>query len=436
MKIAVVGTGISANGAAYRLSRRHDVTVFEKQDRIGGHSNTVEVDYDGTRIPVDTGFIVYNEHNYPELTKLFAELGVVTQKSDMSFGVSTMNGAFEWSGKNVDSVFTQRRNLFSPGFLFMLREIFRFNRQAREDLASGIDGTVSLGDYLSSRGFSARFQRDYLLPMGAAIWSTPASEMLRFPARSFLDFFRNHRLIDDDRPVWRTVTGGSRQYVEKLTAPFRDRIRVGTGVDRIERDDKGVVIHDTKGGCERFDQVVIGAHSNEALAMLAEPTEAERQLLGDIRYSPNAVYLHRDEKLMPRRRRAWSAWNYLSPGRTDRGDPVSVTYWMNQLQGIDHDYPLFVSLNPAKPPRPELTFAELTYDHPQFDSAALAAQKRIQLIQGTLNTWYCGAWLGYGFHEDGLASGLEVARRIELEVEDGDMGPSEPYLRPFVEAAE
>lgn len=220
LKIAIAGTGISANGAAYRLAPHHDITVFEKQTRIGGHSNTVEVDYDGVRIPVDTGFIVYNELNYPKLTALFAELGVETQESDMSFGVSTMNGRFEWSGRTVDSVFSQRSNLFSPGFLFMLREIFRFNRLAREDLSKGLDGGLSLGAYLEARGFSSRFRRDYLLPMGAAIWSTPASEMLRFPARSFLDFFRNHRLIDDDRPVWRTVTGGSRAYVEKLTAPF------------------------------------------------------------------------------------------------------------------------------------------------------------------------------------------------------------------------
>lgn len=428
LKIAIAGTGISANGAAYRLAPHHDITVFEKQTRIGGHSNTVVVDYDGVRIPVDTGFIVYNELNYPKLTALFAELGVETQESDMSFGVSTMNGRFEWSGRTVDSVFSQRSNLFSPGFLFMLREIFRFNRLAREDLSKGLDGGLSLGAYLEARGFSSRFRRDYLLPMGAAIWSTPASEMLRFPARSFLDFFRNHRLIDDDRPVWRTVTGGSRAYVEKLTAPFADRIRLGAGIRHVMRQSDGVLVTDTHGMTERFDQVVLGAHSDETLAMLADATHAERQLLSAIRYSPNAVYLHRDPALMPRRKRAWSAWNYMSPGRTDRGDPVSVTYWMNQLQGIDKRYPLFVSLNPATPPRAELTFAELSYDHPQFDAAALEAQSRMPLIQGTLNTWYCGAWMGYGFHEDGLASGLAAADQLLRETTDA--GPR------FLEAAE
>ncbi len=428
MRIAIAGTGISANAAAFKLSQHHDVTVYEKQDRIGGHSNTVDVDYDGKRIVVDTGFIVYNELNYPNLTKLFAELGVETQDSDMSFGVSTMNGAFEWSGRTVRSVFAQRRNLFSPGFLFMLREIFRFNRLARADLETGFSENLSLGEYLSARKFSSRFKRDYLLPMGAAIWSTPASEMLRFPARSFLDFFRNHRLIDDDRPMWRTVTGGSRTYVEKLTAPFAHKIRTGTGIASVVRDGSGVVVTDTNGEVEHFDHIIIGAHSDEALAMLAAPTAEEQTLLGAIRYAPNTVYLHRDPELMPRRRSAWSAWNYMSPGRLDRGGQLSVTYWMNQLQGIDEDCPVFVTLNPAKPPRAELTFDRIEYDHPMFDAAALEAQKGLAALQGTLNTWYCGAWLGYGFHEDGLSSGLAAADMV--------MKATSATPKPFLEAAE
>jgi len=434
MKIAIAGTGISANSAAYVLSRHHDVTVYEKENRIGGHSNTVDVDYDGVTIPVDTGFIVYNELNYPRMTKLFDELGVQTQESDMSFAVSTMGGAFEWSGRTVRSVFAQRRNLFSPGFLFMLREIFRFNRLAREDLETGLNEDVSLGDYLTGHKFSSRFMRDYLLPMGAAIWSTPASEMMRFPARSFLDFFRNHRLIDDDRPTWRTVTGGSRAYVKKLTAPFANRIRTGVGIASVTRDESGVLVTDTNGDTERFDHIVIGAHSDEALAMLADPSEEERQLLGDVRYGPNTVYLHRDPGLMPRRRAAWSAWNYLSPGRIDKGSSLSVTYWMNQLQGIDDKYPLFVTLNPAEPPKPELTFAELHYDHPMFDAAALSAQRQMSSIQGPRNTWFCGAWLGYGFHEDGLSSGLDAAQMVLDAI--GDDAPSKATVRPFVEAAE
>ncbi len=435
MRIAIVGTGISANSAAYVLSREHDVTVYEKDSRIGGHSNTVDVDYDGTPIAVDTGFIVYNEHNYPNLTKLFADLGVQTRESDMSFGVSTMNGAFEWSGRTVRSVFAQRRNLFSPGFIFMLREIFRFNRLARKDLAAGLSEGLSLGDYLSAHKFSARFRRDYLLPMGAAIWSTPASEMLRFPARSFLDFFRNHRLIDEDRPMWRTVVGGSRAYVEKLTAPFADNIRVNTGVASITRTPDGVLVTDTNDDTSQFDRIVIGAHSDEALAMLADPTEDETRLLGAIRYGPNTVYLHRDPSLMPRRKRAWSAWNYMSPGRIDRGGSLSVTYWMNQLQSIDNKHPIFVSLNPATAPDPALTFQRMEYTHPMFDAAALDAQEKINAIQGTGNTWYCGAWLGYGFHEDGLKSGLAAAQMV-LASAPAATDENAVQIDPFVEAAE
>ncbi|MGD1934529.1 MAG: NAD(P)/FAD-dependent oxidoreductase [Candidatus Phaeomarinobacter sp.] len=434
MKIAIAGTGISANSAAYMLSRHHDVTVYEKENRIGGHSNTVDVDYDGVTIPVDTGFIVYNELNYPRMTKLFAELGVQTQESDMSFAVSTMGGAFEWSGRTVRSVFAQRRNLFSPGFLFMLREIFRFNRLAREDLATGLEEDVSLGDYLDGHKFSGRFMRDYLLPMGAAIWSTPANEMLRFPARSFLDFFRNHRLIDEDRPTWRTGTGGSRSYVEKLTAPFANHIRTGIGIAHITRTDEGVLVTGTDGQTERYDHIVIGAHSDEALAMLADPSDAETRLLGAVRYGPNTVYLHRDPSLMPRRKSAWSAWNYLSPGRIDKGGQLSVTYWMNQLQGIDDKYPVFVTLNPSEPPREDLTFQQMHYDHPMFDAAALAAQRQMASIQGTRNTWFCGAWLGYGFHEDGLSSGLDAAQMV-LDSIDEDVS-HKPALKPFVEAAE
>ncbi|CDO61250.1 COG2907: Amine oxidase, flavin-containing [Candidatus Phaeomarinobacter ectocarpi] len=434
MKIAIAGTGISSNAAAHVLSRHHEVTIYEKQDRIGGHSNTVDVDYDGVTIPVDTGFIVYNEHNYPRMTKLFAELGVETQDSDMSFAVSTMGGAFEWSGRTVRSVFAQRRNLFSPGFLFMLREIFRFNRLAREDLETGLKESVSLGDYLSSHKFSARFKRDYLLPMGAAIWSTPASEMLLFPARSFLDFFRNHRLIDEDRPQWRTVTGGSRSYVKKLTAPYADRIQLGVGIAKVTRTDGRVQVTDTNGKTEEYDHIVIGAHSDEALAMLSDASDAENRLLGAVRYGPNKVYLHRDPALMPRRRRAWSAWNYLSPGRIDKGSHLSVTYWMNQLQGIDEKYPLFVTLNPVAPPKAELTFAELNYDHPMFDAQALDAQKEISSLQGQRNTWFCGAWLGYGFHEDGLSSGLDVAQMLLDANADDTAAPA--TIEPFVEAAE
>lgn len=413
-KIAVIGSGISGNAAAWALSKTHAVTLFEKQPRTGGHSNTVTVDYDGRNIEVDTGFIVYNEHNYPLLTKLFEHLGVETTQSNMSFGVSLDNGRFEWSGQGLGAVFAQRRNLFSPGFLFMLREIFAFNRICKEDLKSGVLCDSSFGDYLKSRKFSDRLREDYLIPMTAAIWSSPPQRMLEFPAESLVRFMDNHRLIHAraERPRWRTVVNGSRQYVDRLIADFDGRLETRNGVNRLEKVNPGVNLHLNDGRCEYFDEVVIAAHSDQALRMLSEPSQKQRTILGSIPYKPNKVYLHRDESLMPKRRAAWSAWNYLGTRNGSGARDLSLTYWMNRLQNIDERYPLFVSLNPHTAPQPDKVFRELTYDHPQFDAAAIDAQRRLQSIQGEDNIWYCGAWTRYGFHEDGLRSGLEVARNL------------------------
>jgi predicted NAD/FAD-binding protein len=437
MRIAVVGTGIAGNAAAWALAARHQVTVYEKDLRAGGHSHTVEVDYGGRRIAVDTGFIVYNELNYPELTALFDHLGVETVASDMSFSVSADGGRFEWCGRGrtpgeiLDGVFAQRSNLMSLSFLWMLREMARFNRTCVEDRAAGRLAGLTLGEYLSERGFSGRLVQDYLVPMGAAIWSTPVDKMLEFPAENFVAFFDNHRLLHHDRPVWRTVKGGSRIYVEKLTARFRDRLRLGAAVTSIERGKHGVIVTDTLGGRNIYDQVVIAAHTDQALAMLSDATEQERATLGAIKYAPNAVYLHRDLRLMPRRKRAWASWNFLRDnGCGDAGGDVAVTYWTNNLQGIDADCPLFVSLNPPVEPAPALTFAKFCCDHPQFDTAAFAAQKKLDLIQGVRRTWFCGAWTGYGFHEDGLRSGLMVAEAL---------GAAIPWRKPapaLAEAAE
>jgi hypothetical protein len=426
MRIAVIGTGISGNAAAWALDPHHDVVVYEKEPRIGGHAHTVEIDYDGRSIAVDTGFIVYNELNYPHLTNLFAHLGVATQPSDMSFAVSVEGGRREWKGGEplLSGLFAMKRSLFSPAHLWMLREILRFNRLARADKAAGLLGTASLGKWLAERGFRGRFVSDYIQPMGAAIWSTPPRQMLEFPARSFVSFFENHRLIQMDRPVWRTVTGGSRHYVEALTAPFRDHIRTGTAVTRVERQAGGVVVTDSTGGVERFDHVVFGAHSDEALRMLADPSEAEREILDAVKYRPNVAILHRDPRLMPRRPSAWASWNVLTaPSRPGAEHDVTVTYWMNTLQGIDRKTPLFVTLNPAVEPDPSAVFGRFVYDHPQYDEAAIRAQGRLDQIQGRRNTWFCGAWTGYGFHEDGLASGLAVAERLGARIpwaaEDG-----------------
>jgi predicted NAD/FAD-binding protein len=428
MHIAVVGTGISGNAAAWALSGQHQVTVYEQDRRPGGHSHTVEIDYDGTRIAVDTGFIVYNEHNYPELTALFAHLGVDMLASDMSFSVSADRGRFEWMGGGqgfgqiCNGLFAQRRNLLSPSYLWMLRETLRFNEISVQDLADGRLAGLTLGQYLAQRGFTSRLASDYLVPMGAAIWSTPIDRMLDFPAENFVAFFDNHRLLQLDRPVWRTVKGGSARYVEKLMAAFRPRLRLGAAVTSIERTPPGVIVSDSHGGRQIYDQVVIASHSDQALAMLADASEAERAVLGNIRTRPNQVYLHRDATLMPKRRRAWAAWNFLRSAEADAPDQeVAVTYWMNRLQGIDPACPLFVSLNPQVAPAPELSFAQFCCRHPQFDLAAFDAQGKLDSIQGKQRTWFCGAWTRYGFHEDGLRSGLDVAERLGARI---------PWRRP------
>ncbi|MDN2580310.1 FAD-dependent oxidoreductase [Aquibium sp. ELW1220] len=411
-RIAVVGSGISGASAAWALHAGHDVTLFEADARAGGHTATVDVDYDGTTIPVDTGFIVYNELNYPELKALFAHLGVATHESNMGFSLSLDGGRREWSGQTYRSIFAQKRNVFSPSFLWMLREILRFNRQCIQDREAGLLGGVTIGQYLQTRKFSAEFRDDYLIPMAAAIWSTPRVKMLDFPAATFVSFFENHRLIHNERPMWRTVTGGSRSYLEKLLAPLGDRLRLNAPVENVLRDDHGVVVTVRGAAPERFDEVVVASHSDQALALLGDPSPIEEKILGAVAYRPNRVILHRDPRLMPKRRAAWSAWNYMRSSGMDLEKEVCVTYWMNALQGIDASRPLFVSLNPVVEPAAGTVFGEWSFSHPQFDSRALSAQVRLDDIQGVRHTWFAGAWTGHGFHEDGLRSGLKVAEAL------------------------
>jgi predicted NAD/FAD-binding protein len=416
MRIAVVGSGIAGNAAAWTLSQRYQVTVYERELRPGGHSHTVTVDYDGVPIAVDTGFIVYNELNYPDFKQLLSHLNVETVASSMSFALSADNGRFEWKGGGtglasmLNGVFAQPSNLLSPSFLKMLGDILRFNEISVRDLSEGRLAGLSLGDYFMRTGCSPRLLLDYLVPMGGAIWSTSADEMLSFPAENFVAFFDNHRLLHYGRPVWRTVKGGSQSYVEPLTQSFCKRLRLGCAVTAIRRTPNGAIVDDSQGHSEAYDHVVIAAHSDEALDMLADATPQERAILGAIRYAPNVAYLHRDTQLMPRRKRAWASWNFLRwPRQGSPVNDVAVTYWMNNLQNIDARCPLFVSLNPPFAPRPELTFGRYDYDHPQYDAAAFAAQKRLDDIQGHRRTWFCGAWHGYGFHEDGLRSALAVS---------------------------
>jgi hypothetical protein len=434
MRVAVIGTGIAGNAAAWTLSKRYPVTVYDREIRPGGHSHTVTIDYEGTPLAVDIGFIVYNELNYPDLTALFAHLGVETVESCMSFAVTADGGRFEWKGggshwrQTAGGLFAQPRNLLSPSYLRMLRDIPTFNARSVEDYAAGRLARLSLGEYFSRRKFAPRLLTDYLAPMGAAIWSAPANQMLDFPAENFVAFFNNHRLLQYDRPVWRTVKGGSRSYVEKLTSAFRDRIRLGCAVTSVERTAHGVVVKDSHGRSDSYDHVVIASHSDQALAMLSDADDSERAILGAIRYAPNTVYLHRDARLMPKRRGVWASWNFLRWRREGTAEnDVAVTYWMNELQGIDNSKPLFVSLNPPFEPDPALTFGKYMCEHPQLNAAAFAAQKRMDKIQGRRHTWFCGAWTGYGFHEDGLRSGLAVAEAL---------GATVPWREPSFQLAE
>lgn len=424
MRIAVIGSGIAGNSAAWALSDRHQVVLYEKRGRPGGHASTVDIDYDGQILSVDTGFIVYNELNYPNLTALFRHLGVESQESDMSFSLSVDDGRREWAGGRLDTIFGQRRNILSPRFLWMLKEILRFNRLAVADRAAGLLVGRSLGEYLAARRYARSLIDDYLIPMGAAIWSTPTDQMLEFPAESFVAFFENHRLVHRDRPKWRTVKGGSRTYVDRLLNPLKGNIRLNSPVVEIRRHNGKVFIRTECGDDEMFDHVIIAAHTDQALAILADASNQEREMLRQIPYRPNKVFLHRDQSLMPKRRRVWSSWNYsrLSTGQLRRinvetgNKDVSVTYWMNRLQGIDHELPVFISLNPMRAPREDLTFSTYTYDHPQFTAQAFEAQTTLARIQGNRNTWYCGAWCGYGFHEDGLVAGLSVAEALGAEI--------------------
>ena len=436
LRIAVVGSGISGLSAAWLLSQSHDVTVFEKNDRPGGHSNTLMAPCPEGEIPVDTGFIVYNEANYPNLTALFGHLGVATKPSNMSFSASLPDGRnnrFEYSGAGLGGLFGDRRNLVRPRMWRMIRDIIRLYRGAPKLIGEeGLD-RKPLGDFLLEKGFSRALRDDHLLPMCAAIWSLPLERVEEFPALAFLRFFDNHGLMRlNGRPVWRTVDGGSREYVKALCAPLGGRVHTGRGVARILRDAGGVTVTDHHGRSERFDRVVIASHSDEALGMLADADETEKRLLGAMPYQRNIAWLHSDPSFMPRQKRVWASWNYMGGG----GDaPVCVTYWMNRLQSLPTETQLFVTLNPTCDPSSDHAIARIEYDHPVYDTGAIAAQQALWSLQGHRHTWFCGAYFGSGFHEDGLQAGLAVAEELggvsrPWQVEDAS---SRIFLTPFSE---
>lgn len=415
MRIAIVGTGISGLAAAHRLRRWHDLVLFEADDRIGGHTHTHQVEVGGQQVSVDTGFIVFNDWTYPRFIALLEELDVAWQFSDMSFSVRSEQSGLEYNGTNLDTLFAQRRNLFRPEFLGMVRSILRFNKEAPKLLEEEGDpwSGPTLGELLERGRYGEAFERDYILPMGAAIWSATRERMLAMPARFFVRFFVNHGMLSvSERPTWRTVTGGSSSYIEPLIAPIAPCVRLNRPVERIKRDGDHVLIS-SAGETEVFDHVILACHSDQALGLLADPSEAERDVLGALPYQANEALLHTDASIMPRSKKAWAAWNYhlLETDREGQA-PVAVTYWMNKLQDIDASEALLVSLNRSADVDPSKVLRTLRYHHPVFTREGVRAQGRWEEISGVRNTSYCGAYWFNGFHEDGVRSGERVAEAL------------------------
>ncbi len=404
--IAVVGSGISGLSAAWLLSKSHDVTLFEQDTRPGGHSNTLTVTEPEGSFPVDTGFIVYNVSAYPNLVALFDHLGVETYDTSMGFAVSMGQGAYEYSGNGLSGLFGQASNIVSPSHWGLVRDLVRFFREANELVDGGVPPDMTLGAFLERNGYSKWFVERHILPMAAAIWSTPTAQVMDFPVASFFSFFANHQLLQlVNRPYWRTVRGGSRAYVSKVLADFRGRVELGARVERVTRAGGRVEVS-FNGRTQSFDRCVMASHADESLSMLADADPVESQILGSFRYSQNTAVLHRDTALMPTRRRVWSSWNYISASGANSND-LFVTYWMNKLQKLETRRDYFVSLNPTTTPRDIV--ASISYAHPVFDGKANAARSRLWEIQGRRNVWFAGSYFGFGFHEDGIQSGLAAA---------------------------
>ena len=414
MKIAVVGSGISGLSAAWLLNPRHQVTLYEAADYLGGHTNTVDVTLDGMTYPVDTGFLVHNDLTYPNLIQLFEHLGVQTHATDMTFSVSQPAMDIEWAGSSLATVFAQKKNLMRLQFWRMLLEIISFNSRSHKLLAWSEQRRVTLGGLLDEYSYSSSFRQGYLLPMAAAIWSSSPSEILGFPASTFLRFCINHRLLQiEGRPEWRSISGGGRTYVKKMAESLD--VRLNHPVEEVVRE-KGKVNLTSRGETVTYDAVIFATHAPETLRMMKDADTREQALLGSVRYQPNLAVLHTDRRFLPQRESLWSAWNYLSLG--EEGRSVCVTYLLNHLQNLPFDTPLMVTLNPPEDMAPRGEIARFDYDHPIFDQAAIDAQSRLESIQGSNSTWYCGAWCGYGFHEDGLKSALRII---------GDFGVEAPW---------
>ena len=413
MKIAIIGSGVAGNVVARRLHRAHDITVYEAASHIGGHTHTHSVEQAGRRYEVDTGFIVFNDRTYPHFIALLDELGVASQESSMSFSVRNEASGLEYNGTTLNTLFAQRRNLLRPSFLGMIRDILRFNREAPALLAER-GGELPLGELLARGRYGRAFVEHYIVPMGASIWSSDPASMLEFPARFFVRFLHNHGMLTvNDRPVWRTIRGGSARYVEKLTAPFRERIRLNTPVEWMRRLPGSVIVKARGSEALRFDAAFLSCHSDQALRLLADPSRIERDVLGAIPYRTNEAVLHTDTRLLPKRRLAWAAWNYhVLP--EDRG-PIALTYNMNILQRLDAPTPFLVTLNRSEAIDPARVIKRITYHHPLFTPSAVAAQARQRELNGAHRTYYCGAWWSNGFHEDGVVSALHSLAHFEQD---------------------
>ncbi|MEM6781359.1 MAG: NAD(P)-binding protein [Pseudomonadota bacterium] len=410
-RIAIIGSGISGLGVAYMLKTHQENNVYEKNAYLGGHSRTIEVNDDGKQVPVDTGFIVFNDWNYPNLTALFRILDVPHEKSDMSFGVSIKSGWLEYASGSIFSF----RNLLRPQYWGMLKDIVKFNTQAEKYLDR--DPSFTLGDVMDDLNMGQWFRDYYLKAMGAAIWSCSATTILDFPARTYIRFFKNHGLINFiKRPQWYTVTGGSREYVKRLTTGFVDKIKLNCGAQKVVRADGRITVQDTLGQSEEFDHVIFACHADEAIALLDNPSADEKAIIGDFSYQPNSIIVHQDESFMPRDRKSWASWVYLSEEDTDSKDVVSLTYWMNNLQNMETSKPLLVTLNPGRRPQEDLILDEHDFTHPIFNEAAIRAQGKVDDLQGQNNTWFCGAYQRYGFHEDGLLSAVKLVRKMGVSI--------------------
>ncbi|MCG8486643.1 MAG: FAD-dependent oxidoreductase [Chromatiales bacterium] len=416
-RIGIVGSGIAGLSAAWLLKNRYEVTLYEQNAYVGGHTHTIEVLEGRNRIPIDTGFIVYNEPNYPLLTELLKYLDIETQNTDMSFAVSINSGSLEYAGDNLKKLFAQRQNLVDLQFLSMIKEILRFNNQCQKFVHHD-DHSITLGEFLDLYGYNQQFRYDYLLPMAAAIWSCPTSTMLSFPFSSFAQFFRNHGLVElKNRPQWKTLVGGSWQYVKVMAGCLGNRIKTNQPVASVRRTANGVEIVTKAGHREAYDALIIASHADEAASLLEQPNPLEAELLSKFRYQDNTVYLHTDTELMPKLRNVWSSWNYIADDQHKTKErSVSVSYWMNRLQRLKTEKDYFVSLNPLQLPCEDQLIEKMVYQHPVFDRSAIWAQQRLNEIQGKERIWYCGSYFGYGFHEDALSSSIQVAESLGVRV--------------------